>query len=58
MDGPISFLHVVGGQEIGNTGEPMKKTVFEAKHWGWSNYGCLWVDASYHLLTLGLMYAF
>lgn len=32
MNGPEAFLHVVGSEKIGDTGELVEKIVLETKH--------------------------
>ena len=48
---PVTLLHVVGSEKVGNTSQLVEKTIFETEHWCWSDNGSLWVDGANDLLS-------
>lgn len=56
MNGPVLFLHVIGGQEIGDASKFVKKVVLESEHWCRADNGCFGKDLTNNTLapTLGL----
>ncbi len=55
MDGPVSLLHVVRGEEVHDVRQPKEQVVLEAEHRGGSNDSGLGEDASDDLFTTGLI---
>ncbi len=51
---PEALLHVVRGENVGDTSKLVEKTILETKHWCWSDDGSLWEDAANDLLSTGL----
>lgn len=54
MNWPVSFLHVVGCEDIGNPGKSVQKSVLKSEHWGRSDDSGLWKNGSCNIFTLGL----
>ena len=54
MNWPVAFLHVVGGEEVGNAGKSVEEVVFEAEHGGGSNNGRLGEDRARDFLSPSL----
>ena len=54
VNGPEALLHVVGSEQVGNTGKLVQKVVLETEHRGRSHDGSLGVDGAGNLLTPGL----
>lgn len=54
MNGPKSFLHVVGCEEIGNSSESVEQSVLKSKHRSWADNGCFGEDTPYDLFTSSL----
>jgi hypothetical protein len=56
VNGPVSLLHVVGGQEIGDASKFVKKVVLESEHWRRADNGSFRKDLTNNTLapTLGL----
>lgn len=44
MDGPEALLHVVGGEDVGETSELVKEVILAAEHRGRAHNGRLGVD--------------
>ena len=55
MNGPVSFLHVVRGEEVHDVCQPKEQVVLEAEHRGGPNNSGLGEDASDGLFTTGLI---
>ena len=55
MDGPVAFLHVVGGEEIGYAGEFVEEFVFEAEEGGWADDGRFGEYAADYFFATGLV---
>ena len=55
MDWVVALLHMVGGEEIGQTSKLVKQAVLKSEKRCGSNNGCLWEDATNHLLTTTLL---
>lgn len=54
MDGPVSFLHVVGSEKIRDTSKPVQEVVLESEHRRWSDNGGFWEDLAGDLFTESL----
>ena len=56
VDGPISFLHVVCGEEVGHAGELVEEVVLEAEEGRRSDDGCFGEYASDDFFAAGLVF--
>lgn len=54
MNRPVAFLHVIRCEKISYTSKSMEKTIFETKHWCWSNDRGFWEDITDYLLSTTL----
>lgn len=55
MDRPVTLLHVVGGENIGDTSQSVKQAVLESEHRCRSDNGGLWEDAANDSLATRLL---
>jgi hypothetical protein len=51
MDRPKPFMHMIGGEQIGYSGEFVQQAIFETKQWRRSYNGGLGEDISHNSLT-------
>ena len=51
MNRSESFLHVIGGKEVGHSCEFMKKSILKTKQWRWSNNCGFWKDFASNLFS-------
>jgi hypothetical protein len=51
MNRPVALLHVVGSEQVGDTGKLVKKVVLETEHRRGTHNCCLGVDLADDLLT-------
>jgi hypothetical protein len=58
VNGPIALLHVVGGEEVGDTGELVEQVVLETEQGSRANNRSFRVDLTSNLLTQSLFIQF
>lgn len=51
MNGPVTLLHVVGGENVAHLGQLVEQVVLETEHWCRSHDCGLGVDLADDLLT-------
>jgi hypothetical protein len=54
MNRPVALLHVVGSEQVGDTGKLVKKVVLETEHRGRSHDGGFGVNGTSDFLTPAL----
>lgn len=54
MNWPVSLLHVIGSEDVGNSGKSVQKPVLKSEHRGWPDDSSLGENGSCNVFTLSL----